>query len=380
MSSIFFKCLNLRFESFVRQLSYFFFRLLFANKSAKVPLNIYKLKKVLILRYDRIGDMVATLPSIDYIKRLNPDIQIDVMCSKKNFDVIKFDSRINNVYISDLKPIKLLRDALKIRKNNYDLIISFVFFKTTLAGLISNLAGRSKAYKATILHKEREKIYSAFFNIQVPLESFIQSRNMLEILFKMVCYIFGKEYDKNNIRLKLCLDEKSIQMSNRFVSSLPKGKYIIINLSAGHKLRTWDPENYKKLLSLLVAEYKDLVFILISSPEDYPISLSVSSNFTDRVFSYNSSSILDVAGLISHCKLVITPDTSIVHIASVYSVPVVGLYSKRYSNVNHWGPFGVPNKIILTRQEESINEIFPEEVLYAFKSLYSEIEPEIQSQ
>ncbi|MCX7736670.1 MAG: glycosyltransferase family 9 protein [Candidatus Kapabacteria bacterium] len=336
-------------------------------------MDIKQIKKILIIRYDKIGDMIATLPAIDCLKRLNPALEIDVLCSNQNYEIIRNDDRINHKFLTRNKPLILLKDALKLRKNNYDLIFSFVFYKTTLGGLISNFSGKRKAIKISIQHKDRSKLYSTFFNILVPSEDFIQSKSMLEVLFNMVCYVFGIDFDLKNIRQKLYIDEEAIQRTNKFINSSAKGKFIIINISAGHPIRTWADENFIKLLDYLTKEYKDLIFVIISSPEDYTRALSISSNFSERVYSFNSKSILDVAALISRSQFVISPDTSIIHLASVYSVPVIGLYSRYSTNINNWGPFNIPHKILLTQKKESINTILPETVFFSFKTLFSEL-------
>lgn len=373
MTSNFLKPIAKKFESLGRYVFYLFFKLLSRSKKFEVPLDIRNFKRILVLRYDKIGDMIATLPTIDFLKKLNPALKIDVLCTTQNYEIIRNDDRINDKFITRNQTLILLKDALKLRKNNYDLIFSFVFYKTTLGGLISNFAGKRKAIKITIQHKNRSNLYSAFFNILVPSEDFIQSRSMLEVLFNMVCYVFGIDFDLKNIRQKLYTHEEAIQRTNKFINSSSKGRFIILNISAGHPIRTWSEENYIKLLDYLTKEYKDLNFILISSPEDYSKSLSISSNFSERVYSFNSKSILDVAALISRSQFVISPDTSIIHLASVYSIPVIGLYSRYSTNINNWGPFNIPHKILLTQKKESINTILPETVFFSFKSLFSEL-------
>ncbi len=373
MAEKFFKSFLKKIETVLRNTSYILYRLFFRNKKTDVPLDINKINKILVLRYDKIGDMILTLPAIDFIKRLRPEIQIDILCSKHNYEIIKYDSRIDNKYISENKAFKLLKDALKLKKNKYDVVFSFVFYKTTLAGLISNFAGCKKTIKISILHREREKIYSAFYNIFVPSEDFIENKSMVEVLFFIANYVFGYDYDLKNIRQKIYVSEESFQKTTKFLNSIPKGKFIVLNLSAGHPMRTWALEKYVSLLELLLKEFKDLIFVLISTPKDYSKSIAVASNFSERVFCYGSNSILDAAALISRCNLVISPDTSIVHLSSVYSIPVLGLYSLYKTNLNNWTPFNVPNKILFVQNSKTINNILPESVFFAFKTFYSEL-------
>ena len=55
--------------------------------------------KICIVRTDRMGDMILTLPIIQGLKEVNKDCQIDVVCSKANQKIwIKYKS-INNICI-----------------------------------------------------------------------------------------------------------------------------------------------------------------------------------------------------------------------------------------------------------------------------------------
>jgi len=368
-----------KFDNILRIITYLLFKIIFRNKTVSPPVSKSQIKRALILRYDKIGDMVTTLPSIDIIKKLIPDVQIDVLASPQNYLIIKNDPRVSNIYTSENKKLKLIWKAYHLRKNNYDLIFAFVFYKTSLGGLIANLAGKKNTIKVTIEHKNRKKIYSTFFNLLVPSESFIQYKCMLEVLFNIVCYTFGTDFDENKIHQKIYLDDSSIYKAKKFINSLPHSEYILINLSAGHPLREWSKENYIELIEQLIKNYPSFSYILISAPSRFSESLSISSNFPEKAFSFHSSSIMDVVSLVPYCKMVITPDTSIVHISSVFTKPMVVLYSRFSTTIENWKPYKVPHRALQTLKKEKIDAISPLEVFYAFKSLYSELETENQS-
>jgi hypothetical protein len=62
--------------------------------------DIKKSKSVLILKYDRIGDMVVSTPIFRELKLAYPDISISVLASKENRDVIKNNPYIDKIYIN----------------------------------------------------------------------------------------------------------------------------------------------------------------------------------------------------------------------------------------------------------------------------------------
>ena len=53
-----------------------------------VDFDLKDTKNVLVLRYDRIGDMILTTPVFRELKKTYPNISISVLASKDNKDVI----------------------------------------------------------------------------------------------------------------------------------------------------------------------------------------------------------------------------------------------------------------------------------------------------
>ena len=46
--------------------------------------------KICLIRNDRMGDMILTLPIVQGLKQANQDCKIDIVCSKKNQNKIKY--------------------------------------------------------------------------------------------------------------------------------------------------------------------------------------------------------------------------------------------------------------------------------------------------
>lgn len=65
---------------------------------------------------------------------------------------------------------------------------------------------------------------------------------------------------------------------------------------------------------------------------------------------------MDSCKLIARCSLIITPDTSIVHVASALNIPVVAMYRNndreyyKYTMLETWGPLSDIKEIIVSPQ------------------------------
>ncbi|MDH7605205.1 MAG: glycosyltransferase family 9 protein, partial [Melioribacter sp.] len=136
-----------------------------------------------------------------------------------------------------------------------------------------------------------------------------------------------------------------------------------INISAGSEARFWGIENYKGLIKE-IKRYPNTKIIILCSPQDIHKAEEISENlipvFYDKSFEKFSA-------MISKLNLLITPDTSIVHIASAFNVPVFGLYVKYNTNDMIWNPYNTEFECIITEQptlknvklEDTINKLKP---------------------
>ena len=72
----------------------------FTSKKKARNFDIRNVKKVLFFRYDRIGDMVITTPVFRELKQAYPDIEITVLASKVNQEVLANNPYVDKIYIN----------------------------------------------------------------------------------------------------------------------------------------------------------------------------------------------------------------------------------------------------------------------------------------
>jgi ADP-heptose:LPS heptosyltransferase len=75
--------------------------------------------------------------------------------------------------------------------------------------------------------------------------------------------------------------------------------------------------------------------------------------------------------LCARADLVVTPDTAIVHIASAFNRPVVGIYQDNPAKYAHWGPRSDASAVVRSRCPETLEGFSVEEVLLKVKDLQS---------
>lgn len=357
------KNLNLgkNIEIFIKKLSYLFFRILFRNKNANVPVDISKMKKILIFRYDRLGDMLVTIPAARFIKSLNPDIKIDIIATPKNSSFIRNDNTFNKIYLYDGTKKSLFLIVTNARMEKYDAVFCWVFTKSTFAGLISNLIARRKPLKITYKNQARYKLYSAFFNVQIPAER--NEKLMALMLLDQVKYVFGTDYNFNLLSKQIIIDEIILKKAENLCSELNLKKFIFYNISAGIEDRCFSIEKNLRIIELLVKKLPDTEILLHYSPEDEEKAKLIAGKTDWKVIFFPTvSDMLLVSAVIKMASLVVTPDTSIVHIAASFDVPTIAFYSNKDNSIKEWLPLSDKAKILIAPDNQSIEEIDEKEI------------------
>lgn len=358
-------------EKYIKKLLYGILGLIFRNKPAEIPLDTSKIRKILIFRYDAIGDMIVTTPVFNLLREKLPNAEIHVVASHRNFGMVKNDNRIAKFYIfngsfGSLK--KLIHDA---RKENYDVIFNFVLSRTTKAGFIANLIERS-AVKINVRHEERDEIYKKLFNLRLPLER--DKFTMAELQTQLICTTFGWKWSENLVRILIEISDKNRKLASKFIQTLPKSPRLLFNLSSGNPFREWSHERNSVFLRLLHEKFPQFMVIFISAPNDAEKAKLLNTEFSNFTAIFPPTpDFLNICALTNECDILFSPDTSLVHVGAAYGKPVFVLYSRLASFIREWMPFGVPYRAVITEGREPLSTISAEKAFGKFCELVEEV-------
>jgi ADP-heptose:LPS heptosyltransferase len=316
----------------------------------------------LIIRLGKIGDIVTTSFVFEIIKDRYPQSDIYLLTFKSNLDVLKFNPRLTKVFYSRGN-VTLFWNLLKLRFLNFDLLLDFNDNQSTTSSLIFRFI-RAK-YKAGYDFIK----YENTINIKVsPLgktESHIIER-MKDFLLQI-----GIPVDENKVKPYFYPDPFVFAKIREETAVFDK--IIAINISAGAKIRYWENEKWIELLKLILIKYPKLGVLILSTKEDDKSREAIRSKIIQAHNPVSKSfTIQYLAANIQISDILITPDTSAVHIASALGTPTIALFPNYESNFVSWQPYKIPHRSIKSNTE-SIKQISVEEVFDSFQSLANEI-------
>jgi len=127
-----------------------------------------------------------------------------------------------------------------------------------------------------------------------------------------------------------------------WASATQAGSLIGLNMSARKPDRLWTGTHWKDL----VRRFPSHRFTVFSVPEDVDLRHAVEASATNIVVSPPTGNLYEVSVMVARLRLLVSPDTSLVHVASATGTPVVGLYNNEQRSQTRFGPFLVPHEIV----------------------------------
>ncbi len=265
-------------------------------------LRAVKVKKILIVRYSSMGDIVLTSPVYRCLKLKYPEIEIHVLV-KSNFAFIHSE----NPYISKIwetagSGLELLKE---LQNESFDFVADLQNNRKSNA-LVDALKVASQKLEK---HNVKKWLQVAFNmrSIQIPhiVGRYIHVFDSLEL-----------ELDREGLDFFLPQDIESLE------EFLPKNfvveNALVVVVGGAHEGKKWSVERFQDLLRLL----QDQHVVLIGGKEDeYPFELS-----NNQVNLIGKCSVFQSAWIIANSELVITGDTGMMHIAAALKRNIISLW------------------------------------------------------
>lgn len=342
-------------------------RCVFKNEPLKAKLKPDALRRVLILRWDLVGDMALTTPVFNFLKSIQPTVELDVLASEKNVGVIQGDPRLSRIFVFK-KDISFLKTAMEIRRRRHDLVLSFIQIKSMMDGLLSNFLAPN-AVKASAKRKAK---YRPLFNACASVG--IGERHSVEKFFAVP--LAAIDASGAEPELSLFISDAARQTARAFIAREKLARFVVVNIMAGGAHRQWGASNYVEFLRKAAAQYPSLQFVILAAPEGKEQAERIAAEAqSERVIVFPPHPDIQVASaLVSEAFCVVTPDTSIVHIASATRRPVLAFYTIIATIPSEWLPYRVPYRALLADGRVPISTIPVENALSAFRDLINELE------
>lgn len=325
-----------------------------------------RLRRVLFIRPEKLGDMIISLPVFYNLKKLYPHLELYAICSPRNIAVVRGDRNLTGNFLYTKRFLRDLAMVRRVRRLGVDAVVDMVC-DDSVTSLFLTQYSSPRAWRIG-LGKTRHRAYYDF-NYEYRTQD---EAHVLENTLKLLT-AFGIDTDGLERHVPPTIDDRSYQAADRFLLSLngavPNG-VIGLNISAGRPTRVWPDTKNRTLIERMLAAYPHHRVVISADPADRPRALALAALFPERVDPLpDGLNLLDVSAIISRMKMLVTPDTSLVHIARSFRVPVVGLYTRYARNFILWRPFGQAGGAVISGNDYNIHDIAVDDVFNAVMAL-----------
>ena len=291
--------------------------------------KIAKVKKILVVRTDRIGDVVLSLPMLPLLKKTYPDAAITVMVRPYTKELVENHSCVSEVILWDES--KGIWDYVKQLKEQHFDIALLPYPRFNLA-LIIFLAG--------IPHRAGTgyRWYSFLFNKKMYEHRKDAKRHEVEYNLNLLRTI-GIESDQTP-RFEFSIPDEIKKNIDRLLSSDGIGQFVVLHAGSGGSARDWSIDRFAALGDILHGQL-NVTIILTGGSNELSLVASLAAKMKVPSVNYAGKfSLLELGALFMRAKLFVSNSTGPLHIASMVGTPVVAFYPPiiQCSPVR-WGPY-----------------------------------------
>lgn len=289
---------------------------------------------ILVVRTDRIGDVVLSLPMISVLKANFPSARIAMLLRSYTKELAEGQPGLDAILLYDehgtLKPFWVMRSEL--RRSRFDMVIlAYPTFRLALLMLFAGIPVRvGTGYRW----------YSLLLNRRVYEHRKTAEKHELEYNCSLLTRIGAtvERYEKP----RLVLSDQHRRAAAHVRSELgllPSDRVLVLHPGSGGSARDWSPSNFAQLGRAMIQ--KGYRVIVTGGPGEEALVQRVVREAGEGVQPLvNRLSLNALAAFLQTVDLFISNSTGPLHIAAAVGTPVIGFYPPiRACSPLRWGPY-----------------------------------------
>ena len=304
------------------------------------------MNRILVIQHKMIGDVLVSSIICNNLRKAYPKAQIDYLVNDNTVDVLKDNPNISSLIIFDKKKqnsfIELIKFALSLRKNKYDLVIDA--YSKLQSWIIVLLCGgnRKISYKKkgrTFLYNDNiPYIENSNTNFGLAIERRLSLLSPLKLNFKPDPYP------------KLFLDITEQQFANEIFKIhevKTSKKTVMISLLGSEKIKTY-PLNYMATLIDYISDRYNVNILFNYFPKQLDEAKKVfnsckKSTQENIYFDLLGNNLREYIAIMNKCDIIIGNDGGAINLAKALDKPSFIIFSPWIDKLI-WATFEDGNK------------------------------------
>ena len=319
--------------------------------------------RILFIRAERIGDVLVSVPVIRAVRRRYPRAKLDLLLSSGNYGVRSAVAPwIDRVWRYEKRVAPTIGLVRQLRGIGYDLVVDLSHDPSVTSRLAARWSGAPRILG--VLHEE-----PAYLTHAVPA----LDRRRVHIVRRIaeLLLAFGVDPGAEDLHLEYRLTEIERELARARLPRLTRSYRLGVNVSGRGPEKQWGRENFASAVRDILQLDPRFEAVVCGSPEDREqveaIAAATGAGVVPPLGSFH-----EFAAIINACDLLLTPDTSTVHLAAGWRIPLVGLFHADPAMLP-WTPYATPHRAIVHQGPAA--EVPPVRVVQAMADLIAECFP-----
>jgi heptosyltransferase-3 len=295
-------------------------------------------ESIVILAKERYGDCIMLTPLIGCLRKKYPSLSIYILTFNQTiFDFFSADSNVTAVYHTKKS---LIRYGKAMLIKEFDLFFNPKDHPSTNF-LIQTVLIRAR-HKISLFHNYHEGLYDHLIRLDSNAHESAKNLSILSLL--------GNPPEPDECKPYIPTMPVSADMTH-FLKTMSLGKYTGINISTGHSGGHRTPEQWAEVIN----SFKNETFVIFSSPQDLEEKRELEQLHKNVLPSPPTKNLYEVGRIVKNLKLLISPDTSLVHVASCFNTPLVALYRQNPADRVLFAPLSTLQEVIVSPTHDVID-------------------------
>lgn len=283
------------------------------------------MQKILIIRAGMLGDVLMSTPLVSSIRKRHSKAEIHYLVGEwsksalqgnKDIDrLVTFDDSI----IFERRFFKVLGLIKRLRKERFDLCI--VLDKSYLWNIFAFLTGSktrigfNRGWEGFLNNKNVD-----FDGSKYELDYYIELARLMGIKPDNDIKLIPSKSDEKFAESAI----KKYHLKNKILIGIAPGG--ARNPGQEMAVKRWPKERYSELINKL-SKNKQIAVILFGGKEDISLAGDIINKAKGSIINLTGkSTIPESAALIKRCRLFITHDSGLMHLAAAVKTPVIALF------------------------------------------------------
>lgn len=317
---------------------------------------IERARRVLLLRHDAIGDMLASLGIIRALTAHG--LELDVMASKENAAVLAGNPWGVQVLVAARHRRERRRQRHELVARGYDVVIDGLVLKPSVNSRTIRLMRASRApVRIGTGGRRHDFLYTH------PVATDLSANHHVVLAALLTPFGIATSSALEPVAMPLSTEE-SARAEAWWRAGCDRGTRLFVNISASSAERRWADERFVAVLRALQREHQSLQIAISAGPSDWPAARAIAEATKGRALTVP---LRDAFATLAASDLALTPDTSVAHAAGGFQVPSVVMMPE--GNMR-FAPWRAPARLVVAKSK-GIDTLSADAVLVALREQLS---------